>query len=89
MFPLKLIRTTENGNLQLEGLPLYIAGTVASVTDLPPCGQSMGELYIVENVGQPVLYVWTQTEWVVLNPRNTLFPMTEEIIKTIIDKHFN
>ena len=55
MFPLKLVRKTANGDLLLEGLPVYIAGSVAAKTELPVSGVAVGEGYIV---GKDTFAVW-------------------------------
>ena len=68
MFPLKLVRKTANGDLLLEGLPVYIAGSVAAVTDLPVSGEAMGESYII---GDTMLGIWTGTRWLVRNSDGT------------------
>ena len=57
MFPLKLVRKTANGDLLLEGLPVYIAGSVAAEADLPVSGEAIGEGYIV-GTDKPFLAVW-------------------------------
>jgi len=62
MFPLKLVRKTANGDLLLEGLPVYIAGSVATTADLPVSGEAMGECYFI---GNTLLGTWTGKRWLV------------------------
>ena len=62
MFPLTLVRKTANGDLRLEGRPVYIAGSVATQADLPVSGEAVGESYII---GDSLLGTWTGTRWLV------------------------
>ena len=62
MFPLTLVRKTANGDLRLEGLPVYIAGSVATQADLPVSGEAVGESYII---GDQLLGTWTGKRWLV------------------------
>jgi hypothetical protein len=43
--------------LVLDGLPVYIAGSVATESDLPEAGESIGASYVVGN-DEPLLAVW-------------------------------
>ena len=61
-FPLKLVRKTANGDLLLEGLPVYIAGSVATASDLPVTGEAVGECYLI---GNALLGTWTGNRWLV------------------------
>ena len=62
MFPLKLVRKTANGDLILEGLPVYIAGSVDNAADLPVSGKATGECYLI---GNTLLGTWTGKRWLV------------------------
>ena len=62
MFPLTLVRKTANGDLRLEGQPMYIAGSVASQADLPVSGEAVGESYII---GDALLGTWTGKQWLI------------------------
>ena len=66
MFPLKLIRKTANGDLRLEGFPVYVAGTVATEGDLPVSGESIGESYVV---GKDQFAVWIG-KWIFYSHKN-------------------
>ena len=68
MFPLKLVRKTANGDLLLEGLPVYIAGSVAAASDLPVSGEAVGASYII---GDKMLGTWTGKQWLVRNSDGT------------------
>jgi len=68
MFPLKLVRKTANGDLLLEGLPVYIAGSVAAAGDLPVSGEAVGASYII---GDKLLGTWTGKQWHVRNSDGT------------------
>ena len=62
MFPLTLVRKTASGDLRLEGLPVYIAGSVTTQADLPVSGEAVGESYII---GDSLLGTWTGKRWLV------------------------
>ena len=62
MFPLTLVRKTANGDLRLEGLPVSIAGSVATQADLPVSGEAVGESYII---GDSLLGTWTGKRWLI------------------------
>jgi hypothetical protein len=59
----QLIRKTANGDLQLDGLPVYIAGTVATVANLPQSGKAIGESYWVGSGQSKFLYIWNGDLW--------------------------
>jgi hypothetical protein len=61
--PLKLIRKTTNGELQLDGYPVYIAGTVDAAAHLPHSGEAVGESYWVGSEPSKVLYIWNGNFW--------------------------
>ena len=62
MFPLTLVRKTASGDLRLEGLPVYIAGSVTTQADLPMSGEAVGESYII---GDQLLGTWTGNQWLI------------------------
>ena len=64
---LKLIRKTVNGDLRLDGLPVYIAGTVDAVAKLPQSGDAIGECYWVGNATSKLLYLWNGDFWACIN----------------------
>ena len=68
MFPLKLVRKTANGDLLLEGQPVYIAGSVATAGDLPVSGEAVGTSYLI---GDTILGTWTGKQWLVRNDDGT------------------
>ena len=62
---LKLIRKTASGDLQLDGIPVFIAGSVTAEADLPVSEERIGAAYFVGNGAFCVWNgkSWTKNEW--------------------------
>jgi len=84
-----LVRKTANGDLFLEGLPVYIAGSVATANDLPMSGEAVGECYIISNM---LLGIWTGKQWLVgdhpINPSDASAIDAETINQTLLQTGF-
>ena len=57
---LKLIRKTASGDLQLDGIPVFIAGSVTTEADLPVSEDRIGAAYFV---GNSSFCVWNGKSW--------------------------
>jgi len=89
MFPLKLVRKTANGDLLLEGQPVYIAGSVATTADLPVSGEAAGECYLI---GNTLLGTWNGKQWLVgdspVNTSDAAAIDAETINRTLLQTGF-
>ena len=64
MFPLKLVRKTANGDLELDGFPIHIAGTVDSESALPVLDNVKGAIFeVVINDLLCSLHFWSGKQW--------------------------
>ena len=57
---LKLIKKTASGDLQLDGIPVFIAGSVTAEADLPVSEERIGAAYFV---GNGAFCVWNGKSW--------------------------
>jgi hypothetical protein len=86
---LKLIRKTPDGDVQLDGTPIFIAGSVTSKNQLPISGIDVGEAFFVDTES---LCVWNGTQWTTLSTSGTssnckvCTPMTEQEVEDLVNE---